>query len=410
MPSLDESQCVLHRLLLTDMTYHGAAVGRLDGQVVFAYYGLPGDEVMVAVEERHRSYLLGKVVEVLLPSPRRAFAPCPYFGECGGCQWQQADYAYQLEMKRDIVRNQLRRLGGLVEVEVLPLVPSPRIWHYHNHARFVADPAGQLGFRRLRGREVIYIGFCWIMHLPISRALEKLQRFSYTPGQTVVVRAGIESGDMLVQPRLSGPGDLPTGQPYLEEQLLGRRYRVSADSFFQVNILQAEQLVRLVADGLEPEPRDHLLDLYGGVGTFGLALADRVERITSVEEFAPAVEDARYNARDLDNVRIRLGRAEEVVKGLKERIDCAVVDPPRCGCAPSVLRALAALGPSRIAYVSCDPATLARDLGLLVGAGYEVASVRPIDMFPQTFHIETVAVLRRQRPRSRRPAAGEKRS
>ena len=381
------------RVSLTDIAHHGAAVGRANGQVVFADYGLPGEEVIVAVEERRPTFLRGRVVDVLRASPRRAFPPCPYFGECGGCQWQHADYSYQLELKQHIISEQMQRVAGLAEIEVPPLVPSPHLWHYHNHARLVADEAGQLGFRRLRAHEVVYIGFCWIMHLPISFALQKLQRLTYRPGQEVVVRAGVCTGDLLVQPRL--PLDLPTGQAHLEEELQGRRYRISRDAFFQVNTLQAERLLSLVAEGLQPQPNEHLLDLYGGVGTFGLALAERVRRVTEVEDSPAGVEDARHNARGLDRVRVLLGRVENVVKTLKGRIDCAVVDPPRAGLAPSALRALVGLRPSRIAYVSCDPATLARDLRRLIDAGYQVVRLQPLDMFPQTFHIETVALLHR---------------
>ena len=380
------------RVTLTDIAYQGAAVGRANGQVVFAQYGLPEEEVLVEVEERHPRYLYGRVTSVLRPSPVRAFPPCPYFGECGGCQWQHASYDAQLSFKHHLVSEQISRVANLPELRILPVIPSPHIWHYHNHARFVADRGGKLGFRRLRGREVVPIDFCWIMLLPINRALKSLQRVDFPPGHEVVVRAGLHTGSTLVQPSLPVP-DLPTGQRYLEEELLGRRFRISGEAFFQVNTLQAENLVRLVASALEPGPSDRLLDLYAGVGTFGLALADQVRQVVEVEEYGPAAEDARNNARGLDNVEVVESRAEDLAKHVSGPFEIAIVDPPRSGLGASALHALVALKPRRLAYVSCDPSTLARDLRRLADAGYEVLSLQPLDMFPQTFHIETLAAL-----------------
>jgi 23S rRNA (uracil1939-C5)-methyltransferase len=185
------------------------------------------------------------------------------------------------------------------------------------------------------------------------------------------------------------------GQEYIGEVLAGQEYRVSASSFFQVNIPQAEELVRLVRDYLAPTGSEVLLDAYCGVGVFGLSLVNEVGQLTGVEESPSAVADARFNAGPADNAEFIEGRVEEVLLSLRAPIDLAVLDPPRQGCASEVLTALAELTPAKIVYVSCDPATLARDTCQLVQSGYQLVEVQPVDMFPQTYHIESVALLRR---------------
>jgi 23S rRNA (uracil1939-C5)-methyltransferase len=185
------------------------------------------------------------------------------------------------------------------------------------------------------------------------------------------------------------------GRDYIEEEIAGRRYRLSANSFFQVNTEQAGHLVRLVQEALAPEGPEILLDMYCGVGTFGLSLADRVQRVIGIEENAYAIEDAEANAQSLGNVSFYAGRVEDILPNLQSAVELAVVDPPRSGIEAGALQALIGLAPRRIAYVSCDPASLARDLKNLGAAGYAVRSVQPVDMFPQTYHIESVTLLER---------------
>jgi 23S rRNA (uracil1939-C5)-methyltransferase len=185
------------------------------------------------------------------------------------------------------------------------------------------------------------------------------------------------------------------GQEYISEILAGQGYRISASSFFQVNTPQAEELVRLVRDYLAPAGNEVLLDAYCGVGVFGLSLASKVGQVLGVEESPIAVADARFNTGLVDNAEFVEGRVEEILPSLGTPIDLAVLDPPRQGCASEALTALVELAPAQIVYVSCDPATLARDTRQLVRAGYQLMEVQPVDMFPQTYHIESVALLRR---------------
>jgi 23S rRNA (uracil1939-C5)-methyltransferase len=183
------------------------------------------------------------------------------------------------------------------------------------------------------------------------------------------------------------------GRDYIEEEIAGRKYRLSANSFFQVNTEQAERLVRLVNEMLAPEGGETLLDLYCGVGVFGLALAKRVQQVIGIEENLYALEDAEANAQALGNVRLFAGRVEEILPNLHDPVQLVVVDPPRSGIEPTALQALIGLSPRRIAYVSCDPASLARDLKALAAAGYTARRIQPVDMFPQTYHIESITLL-----------------
>lgn len=406
------------RLHLESLTHQGAALARRDGQVVFAAYGIPGEDADVLIERVHKDYLEGRVVGVHEPSPWRVQPRCEYFGECGGCQLQHISYEGQLELKRQIVTEQMRRIGKLTDIEVLPTLPSPDPWHYRNHARFSVDREGYLGFT-MRGRKrIVRTMTCYIVHPWIRATLQKLQGRCRGLRQ-VAMRIGVNTGSTLIQPRLeghlseppliaNGPDVVPpprrpiaeaelgieSGQPWYEEELLGHRFRISAASFFQVNTPQAENLVRLVRDGLALAPVDVLLDAYAGVGTFAKTLASLVRKVIAIEVSASSVADGRYNTRENPNVEWIPGEVEAVLPRLAERPTAVVLDPSRQGCGAPALAALIAARVPRVAYVSCEPATLARDLRILVDGGYRVQSLQPVDMFPQTYHIECVAILR----------------
>ncbi len=411
------------RLHLESLTHQGAALARRDGQVVFAAYGIPGEDADVLIERVHKDYLEGRVVAVHTPSAWRVSPRCEYFGECGGCQLQHISYEGQLELKRQIVAEQMRRIGKFTDITVLPTLPSPNPWHYRNHARFSVDREGYLGFT-MRGRKrIVRLMNCYIVHPWIRDTLQKLQGRCRGLRQ-VAMRIGVNTGDTLIQPRLEGHLSEPlplvapvhagrndatapalrpiseaelgieSGQPYYEEELLGHRFRISAASFFQVNTPQAENLIRLVRDGLALEPDDILLDAYAGVGTFAKTLAPLVRKVIAIEVSASSVADGQYNTRDTSNVEWILGEVETVLPRLAERPTAVVLDPSRQGCGAPALEALIAARAPRVAYVSCEPATLARDLRILVDGGYRVQSLQPVDMFPQTYHIECVAILR----------------
>ena len=432
-------------LHLTGIAHGGEALGRHEGKVVFVPYAIPGETVRVQVVEEKARWARARLLEVLEPSPDRVAPPCPYFGpdRCGGCQWQHIAYPRQLLLKQEIVGDQLVRLGHLADPPVRPARPVGEPWGYRNHVQFAVDPEGRLGFYTAGSHQVIPVEQCLLLH-PLLDELHAALELELAELTRLSLRAGIASGEQMVVLETEGDEvpelevDLPVscvllrsrqpplilaGRGYIEEEVAGHHYRVSAGSFFQVNTAGAEALVETVAAYLEPRPEDRLLDAYCGVGLFGLALAERVAEVIGIETDPSACFDFAWNAeaRGLSNVALIEGPVEEVLAawvaameaspeqpsddgqaapaaGLldlaiqQERMDLAIVDPPRSGMGAKTVAALARLGPRRVAYVSCDPATMARDGQAFVRAGYRLVEVQPVDLFPQTYHVECVGL------------------
>jgi 23S rRNA (uracil1939-C5)-methyltransferase len=403
------------------MAHGGEAVGRYKGKVVFVPYTLPGEEVLVEIVEDKKRYVRARPVEVLSPAPQRVVPRCPHFGLCGGCHWQHIDYAAQLEFKESILRNQLARLGGVKAAPIRPVIGMAEPWCYRNHIQFALTDDGRLGFVAARSsgraRRVVPIEVCYVLHPLLDGVLTALD-LAPSGLKRLSLRAGINTGQRMIifETEDDEPPDLEVdfplscvlllsdgraatliGKSHIVESLAGREYRISAGSFFQVNTVQAEALVHQVINMLGPSLQgdETLLDAYCGVGIFALSLADRLGRVIGVEEKREAIADARLNAAaaDLENVDFIQGRVEDVLPGLEEGLELVILDPPRQGCRPETLKAVAGLGPTKIVYVSCDPATLARDVGTLLQNGYKLVEVRPVDMFPQTYHVEAIALL-----------------
>jgi 23S rRNA (uracil1939-C5)-methyltransferase len=330
----------------------------------------------------------------------------------------------QLRLKQAIVVDQLRRIGHFPEADELvrPPVGMLEPWRYRNQARFtVGRRLGELCFTLRGSHRLLRIEHCWIVHPTIDQVLREIQgRLAETQRRIhqISVRVGANTGHTLISPALPEVPELASGQPYLEEELLGRRFRLLPPSFFQVNTRReprplppavgrawlplpanglslADLLALLVIDRLAPEPSDVVVDAYSGVGTFALLLAPLVREAIGIEEARSAIKDAEHNAADVPNVRFVEAKTEAALPSLGVRPSAVVLDPARAGCHPDVLRALLDAGPARIVYVSCDPSTLARDLRVLCDGGYRLEEVQPLDMFPQTYHIESVATLRR---------------
>ncbi len=366
-----------------------------DGSIS-VFGGIEGELVKARIyryRRRRQDMTSAIVVEVIEPSPFRVEPPCPYFGMCSGCQWQHISYPHQLDLKKRILSDKFRKFDSLEGVDVLSTCPAPDEFFYRNHARFTVRFGGQLGFSNRITRRFVRIDKCLLMAPDINEALNGLQdRAEETTN--VSVRVGFSTGDRLIQPTLLNP-DIPfdTGQRWYIEKMKGREFRVASPSFFQVNTLQAEQMIDLVGDYLQLSGRETLVDAYAGVGTFASILAPRSKKVIAIEESVSAVEDARIGTSDIGNIEYILGKSEEVLMDLNDSVDALILDPPRIGCHPDALDAVMKSQPAKIAYVSCDPSSLARDLDILVRGGYRVEVAQPIDMFPQTYHIECVASL-----------------
>ncbi len=374
----------------------GEAMSRFQGTDVFVFGGIPGERVTAEVTRVHRRYVEAQVVEVLEPSPWRVEPPCSYYGQCTGCQWQHMDYEHQLEVKHEKVVDALKRVGGFDDVDVAEVVPSPKQYGYRNHARFTIGHEGELGFVHRQSRRFVKIDRCMLMHDGINATLTELQDRCGETTQ-LSIRAGEFTGDTLVQPKLSNPDvSLPTGQKTYQDSIAGRQFRVASPSFFQVNVEQAAEVSRTVQQALDLKKTDLLVDAYMGVGAFAALLAPYVKKVIGIEESSAAVADAKENIKDIGNVELALGKTEAMLWLLEERPDAVILDPPRAGCQAGALDGLLRLLPPKIAYVSCDAETLARDLKVLCRDAYTLDRVVPLDMFPQTHHVECVATLSRK--------------
>jgi 23S rRNA (uracil1939-C5)-methyltransferase len=457
-PDVPSSQPDGRRLITLELSHlaaGGDAFGRYEGRAFFVTGGLPGELVRARITQEHKSFARAEVVEILRASPDRVAPSYPELGVSGGFQWQFLFYPAQLLWKARIVREQLMRIGHFADPDVRPTLGMPEgadLWAYRTVTQFAVGADGAIGFRRVGSHEVIDMPDCPLAHPDLAaiyrdvrswlhetwgeRAAEMIGRFSLRIGLGGEFKADMEdvSGVLTLEaglglsaterqticdralassPNLVGAALLDSngrrrlalaGRDYVYERVLERTFRVSAGSFFQVNGAQTPVLLQQALAAAAIHPGEHALDGYSGVGLFSLFLAERAAHVWAIESASSAVADARANAAasGFQNVTFLEGRVEHMIDQLvraDERIDVALVDPPRAGCDPRVLRAIQELAPRALVYVSCDPTTLARDLLLFCGDGdYRLAWVQPVDMFPGAAHIECVALCEHIRP------------
>ena len=441
-------------LQVDSLAYGGNGVARLNGFVVFVRRGLPGDRVRARVTKVKRGFAEALATEVLDPSPHRVEAPCAHYPACGGCRFQDLDYAVQAAAKEDQVRDALKRIGGIPEPPLDPILAAASPFFYRNKLEysFTQTPSGPaLGFHKAgRWDEVLEIEKCWLttdLGNSIRNAVREWAReeglVAYDQAEHtgylrhLVVREGRNTGQVLVM-LVTAPGEkfergyfvevltrfpevksihwavndspsevtnLPStllwGEDAIEEELLGLRFRVRPNAFLQTNTEMAEKLYALAIEYASLTGGETVYDLYCGTGTIGLAMARNALTVWGVEiseeSVACAIENADLN--QIGNAAFFAGNVGQSIEELLERAgqpDVVVVDPPRAGLAGKALKRTGALGASRIVYVSCNPTTLASDVKVLRQEhGYELVRAQPVDMFPHTPHVETVALLTR---------------
>ena len=440
-------------LEVSALSSDGTGISRTDRGIIFVQGGLPGEIVRAEIVSRKKDFMIADTLSVERPSPDRVIPKCKYYGKCGGCQLQHTSYDSQLRLKAELVRDAMIRIGGFERDKFagLECEASPSSWGYRNKAAFpVQTLRGRIitGFYRAGTHRLELIRTCPVnaerINFMYSKILDVLDQNALTltgydertnTGKLrhIITRTGINTGDSLISFVINGklsakgvkslislgsasrpstitmnhnskPGNVIlgtyteniTGSGLITERLGKYKFMFGTSSFFQVNTGQAEKLFAYASS--QAGDAKNILELYSGTGSLTCYLADKAKSITSIEEFRGAVLMAMKNLRSngFDNVRTLCGRSEEVIADLKDKYDCVVLDPPRDGCARPVIDAVNEFGVKKIVYVSCNPATLARDCKIFSSYGYNLVSIKSFDMFPQTAHVESVAVLLRR--------------
>ena len=442
----------IYEAVITDYTAEGLGVAHIEGCAVFVPNAVAGERVLLRIEKARKTWAAGKITQILERSPHRVNRECPVAKLCGGCDFWHMDYEEETRLKAERVRGCLNRLGG-EELERMPILSAPTCLGYRNKAQYpVASKNGRVyaGFFRAGTHQVVENARCLILPEETDRVKDTVidyanrfhvSAYDETTGKGLLrhiyVRRGALSGQILVCLVVNGetlpkPGALIDGLKtipgfttlvlsvntkqgnavlgdrfvtlygpgYIEDTLCGLNFRLSPRSFYQVNHHQAQRLYRAAIEQAGITKNDLVLDLYCGVGTITLAMASAAGRVIGVEVIPQAVEDARDNARrnGIENAEFFCGDAGQAALALEEqgvRPDVAVLDPPRKGLNADTIEALARMAPRRIVYVSCDPATLARDVALLKEKGFALRTAQAADLFPRCSHVETVVLLTR---------------
>lgn len=409
----------------------GSGIGYMNGIATFVPGLLPGETGEVEVYDAKKKWQRARLLSIVKRSPERNDAPCSVFEGCGGCQLQHTTYEETLLWKQRWVEDALSRIGKIC-VEVKPVIGMSNPWRYRNKARFHREPTGKLGYYKEKSKDLVHFSDCLLLSERMNRWIRLTEEFltdEFAVIHTLTFRENTRGEGLLL---LEGPptkvlsdddnpeffealfkegirsvwgtdseGSLALvwGEEAFSQTILDMTFDVSPLSFLQVNPLQTDVLYSHVLDGAALTGDETVWDLYSGIGTLALALASKAQKVTGIEENPYAVEDAIQNAVNnnaVGHVEFLKGKVESRIMKIDEQPDVVVLDPPRTGMHPSVVQRLLELKPQRIIYVSCDPGTLARDLGVLTQGGYGVESVQPVDMFPWTRHVECVIGMQRK--------------
>jgi 23S rRNA (uracil1939-C5)-methyltransferase len=436
-------------VIIESLTNEGQGVARVEGFAVFVVGALAGEEVKAHVIKVQPTYAIAKAVEIIKPSPDRVRPACPVFSQCGGCTLWHLSYPAQLRQKQQFVLDALTRLGGFTSVPMQPIVGMEDPTRYRNKGSFpfsVLGNAAVFGFYAERSHRLVPFSDCLIQDERIVDAARRVAAWANTCGVpvydettgegqlrhvvarttaegelmvTVVTKGQLKKKDDLLSflencdsvwhnenPKLTNVvfGEkftLLAGRSALTETIGGKRFSVSPQSFLQVNRVQTQVLYDTAREFLAAKDNETVVDGYCGVGTISLFIAEDCKRVIGIEQVAPAIEDAKANAtaNGVKNAEFICGNVEDVLPRLFSReggVDAIVLDPPRKGCEEAALEAIAKSTAKRVVYVSCNPATLARDCKYLAAHGFTLSAVRPVDMFPQTCHVESVVLMERE--------------
>lgn len=440
-------------LTFTDITHEGNGVGKVQSYPIFVPLVLPGETASIKIVKVNKKFGFGKILEIKETSPDRETPPCAVFHKCGGCQLQHMSYAMELQMKENQVKNVMKKIAHMEDVPVHPVIGMEEPWRYRNKIQIpVGEKNGELitGFYRQRSHEIIDdMETCIIQDHTGDDLQEAVRELANDLGiraydetnhqgdlRHIIVRSAYETGKAMIvlvtrtektpqlatltekitqtYPQVSsvihninpartnvilgGESKTLSGEDYLVDHMGELEFLISANSFYQVNPPQTKHLYEKALEFAAVDTGDTVVDAYCGIGTISLFLAQKAKQVYGVEIVPEAIQDAKMNAKqnNLENVEFVVGKAETVMPqwtadGL--RPDVVVVDPPRKGCDETLLQAIMNMEPKRIVYVSCNPSTLARDLHILADGGYETREIQPVDMFPQTMHVESVTLL-----------------
>jgi 23S rRNA (uracil1939-C5)-methyltransferase len=404
-------------LELEAMAHGGSALGRHEGRTVFVPYTIPGERIEARLTGAKGRAAFAEGVRLLDASADRVFPRCPHFGphKCGRCHWQHIAYSAQLLLKQDILADQLARVGGFDEADVRALIPSPEEWYYNDRITMLPLPDGSLGYPSADPGHTFAISECHIIHPDLLALKEALNLETVESLQQVRLARGSDGALMVMlslpeaaAPELEVDVDASVnlllednepvnlvGETHTRHVVGGRSFRATAGSSFRANTAALDNLVSVVLDALALTGSEKVLDLYAGVGLFTAFAAPRAESVTMVESYPPAATDAETNLDEFENVTIIEGAVEDFLDEPDEAYDVVILDPPPEGLSIPAMDGLAALGAARLVYVSSDPASLARDAKRLAAHGYNLRTVQPLDLAPQTYYIDAVAVFER---------------
>ncbi len=389
-----------HEITIEKLVYGGAGLARVDGEVILTPYVLPGERAMVEPAQRRAGVTRAELVGIEEQSANRVLPGCEYFGRCGGCQYQHAAYSYQVEQKVEILREQLRRVGHMEPPADIAAVFGPE-WEYRNRIQLRVEN-GKLGYLEAGTHRMCPVDHCPVASPALNRAIAALNQMTRDRRWPAFLR-GIELFTNETETQVNVleaerpvarrffewtaeqiPGALA---PELQYPTAGHLFRVGRRSFFQVNRFLIDALVKVATEGLAGE---RAIDLYAGVGLFSAPLAASFREVRAVESGSGAIQDLEFNAPGVAAVHAQV---EEFLTDCNGVIDLVICDPPRAGMGKRVIQELLRLRPKTLVIVACDPSTLARDLAVLVASGYRVNTMTLVDLFPQTFHLETVVRL-----------------